>query len=270
MSHSAYGKTFPRTRKLELQNVFETIEMPLVKVLVEMEFIGVKINIEDLSTLRELYQQENKEIENKIFEYAGYQFNIASPKQLGELLFDRLKITDKPKLTKTKQYATGEEVLIELKDNHPIVGLILEYRELQKLLNTYIEALPKLVNSDSRRIHTSFNQAVTNTGRLSSTNPNLQNIPIRDERGKAIRKAFVPATENHVLISADYSQIELRIMAHLSQDKNMLDAFAKGMDIHQDTAAKLLELILMKLHASNVDTQRVQTLGLFMGSLLSD
>ncbi|HPW65455.1 MAG TPA: DNA polymerase I [Salinivirgaceae bacterium] len=234
-----WKKLSPELEKYELQIVFETVEMPLVKVLVEMEFIGVKINIEDLNTLRQQYQQESQDIENKIFEYAGYQFNIASPKQLGELLFARLKITDKPKLTKTKQYATGEEVLVELKDNHPIVGLILEYRELQKLLNTYIEALPKLVNPNSGRIHTSFNQAVTNTGRLSSANPNLQNIPIRDERGKAIRKAFVPANENHALISADYSQIELRIMAHLSQDKNMLEAFAKDMDIHQDTAAKL-------------------------------
>jgi DNA polymerase-1 len=229
----------PELEKLNLTSVFEKIEMPLVRVLVDVEFAGVRLDSQALDALRKQYQSDSDEIEKKIYEFAGYQFNIASPKQLGELLFLRLKITDKPKLTKTKQFATGEDILSELKDKHPIVGMILEFRELQKLLNTYIEALPKLVNPQTGRIHTSYNQAVTSTGRLSSTNPNLQNIPIRDERGKAIRKAFVPASENHILLAADYSQIELRIMAHLSQDENMVSAFEQNMDIHQDTAAKL-------------------------------
>jgi len=181
-------------------------------------------------------------LEQKIHEYAGMEFNIASPKQLGEVLFEKLKITDKPKRTKTKQYATGEDVLEKLADKHEIVPAILEFRGLSKLLNTYVEALPKLVNDKTGRIHTSYNQAVTSTGRLSSTNPNLQNIPIRDEKGKIIRKAFIPRDDEHVLLAADYSQIELRIMAHLSQDEAMLEAFKNDEDIHLSTAAKLFKL----------------------------
>ncbi|MDD2562713.1 MAG: DNA polymerase I [Salinivirgaceae bacterium] len=234
-----WEKLKPELEKHDLMEVFNTIEMPLVQVLVDMEFTGVKLDVAELGRLKEQYQKDSDEIERKIFEHAGYELNIASPKQLGELLFARLKITDKPKLTKTKQFATGEEVLSELRDKHPIVNLILDYRELQKLLNTYIDALPKLVDPKNNRIHTSYNQAVTSTGRLSSTNPNLQNIPIRDARGKAIRKAFIPSDEQHVLLAADYSQIELRIMAHLSQDTNMVAAFENDKDIHQDTAAKL-------------------------------
>jgi DNA polymerase-1 len=229
----------PELEKLNLTSVFENVEIPLINVLVDMEYNGVKIDVKELENLKYTYQNQLVDTENRIYQYAGYNFNIASPKQLGELLFDRLKITEKPKLTKTKQYATGEEVLDSLRDKHPIVEQILEYRELVKLLNTYIEALPKLINSKTGHIHTSYNQAVTNTGRLSSSNPNLQNIPVREERGKAIRKAFVPTDENHILMAADYSQIELRIMAHLSQDENMINAFENDMDIHQDTAAKL-------------------------------
>ena len=234
-----WTKLKPELENLELMDVFQKVEMPLVQVLVDMEFTGVKLDVAELNSLKKEYQFDVDEIEKKIFEYAGYEFNISSPKQLGELLFARLKITDKPKLTKTKQFATGEEVLSDLRNTHPIVNLILEYRELQKLLNTYIDALPKLVDPKNDRIHTSYNQAVTSTGRLSSTNPNLQNIPIKDKRGKAIRKAFIPTDENHLLLAADYSQIELRIMAHLSQDANMIEAFENDKDIHQDTAAKL-------------------------------
>lgn len=231
-----------KLQKMQLTAVFETVEMPLVNVLVDMEYTGINVDTAALDKLKILYQEQLSNIEHKIYEYAGYHFNIASPKQLGELLFDRLKVVEKPKLTKTKQYATGEEVLVNLRDKHPIIEPILEYRELVKLLNTYIEALPKLINPITKRIHTSYNQAVTNTGRLSSSNPNLQNIPVREARGRAIRTAFVPADNNHILLAADYSQIELRIMAHLSEDPSMLNAFEHDMDIHQDTASKLFHV----------------------------
>lgn len=226
-----------------LTDIFENVEMPLVNVLANMEHNGVLINKDFLSNYRKILIEKLTKTEEAIYQLSGAQFNIASPKQLGDILFKKLKITDKPKLTKTKQYATGEEELLKYKDDHKIVEEILEYRTLSKLISTYVDALPKLVNSKTNRIHTSFNQYVTVTGRLSSNNPNLQNIPIRTPEGREIRKAFIPA-EGHIFIDADYSQVELRLMAHLSQDPNMLEAFQNGIDIHTQTAAKVFNVPL--------------------------
>lgn len=226
----------------ELDELFSTIEMPLIPVLVEMESTGVKVDQDALNEyagkLRELLIQ----LEKEIYELAGTEFLISSPKQLGVILFDQLKIDPNAKKTKTKQYSTSEEVLVRLDDKHPIINKVLEYRGLRKLLNTYVETLPQLINPKTGKIHTSYNQAVAATGRLSSVNPNLQNIPIRDENGREIRKAFIPSESNRVYLSADYSQIELRIMAALSKDPNMLDAFANNLDIHAMTAAKIFKV----------------------------
>lgn len=221
-----------------LMSLFKEIEMPLVPVLAKMEINGATIDTESLSETSKLFTRKMNDIEEKIKEIAGEEINISSPKQIGELLFDKLKLSDKAKKTKTGQYVTSEEVLNSLKGKHEIIELILDYRGYKKLLSTYIDALPELINPKTGRIHTSYNQAVTTTGRLSSSNPNLQNIPIRDENGKEVRKAFIP--ENGCLFfSCDYSQIELRIMAHLSQDKNMIEDFNSGHDIHKATAAKI-------------------------------
>jgi len=220
----------------------EDIEFPLVYVLAEMERNGVKIDKKALSEYEKELAEKILTIEAEIYKAAGTHFNIASPKQLGIILFEKLKISNDPKLTKTKQYATGEEELQKLKGTHTIVDLILEYRGLSKLLSTYVKALPELINGETGLIHTSFNQAVTSTGRLSSTNPNLQNIPIRTPEGRRIRESFIPRSENRVILSADYSQIELRIMAHLSKDENMIKAFSEGEDIHTATAAKIFNL----------------------------
>lgn len=222
-----------------LDNLFYDIEMPLVKVLAKMESNGVKIDIDGLRQISEEQTKEIKDIENQIYEIAGTTFNISSPKQLGEILFDILKIKAPAKKTKTGQYPTGEEILMKIIGESPIVQLILDYRSLTKLKSTYVDALPSLVNRNDGLIHASFNQAVTATGRLSSNNPNLQNIPVRTEKGREIRKAFVPRDENHVLLAADYSQIELRIIAHLSGDNAMQEAFRQGLDIHADTAARV-------------------------------
>ena len=222
-----------------LENLFHDIEMPLVKVLAKMETNGVKIDIEGLRQISNEQEKEIKEIENKIYEIADTSFNIGSPKQLGEILFDKLKIKAPAKKTKTGQYPTGEEILQKIINESPIVQFILDYRSLTKLKSTYVDALPSLVNKEDNLIHTSFNQAVTATGRLSSNNPNLQNIPVRTDKGREIRKAFVPRDENHILLAADYSQIELRIIAHLSGDYAMQSAFREGLDIHADTAARI-------------------------------
>ena len=221
-----------------LSQLFYEIEMPLVKVLADIENVGVKL---DVDTLKQSSQELTVlliDLENDIYRLAGVQFNINSAKQVGEILFDRMKIVDKAPKTKTGQYTTSEDVLESLRSKHPIIGKLLEYRGLKKLLSTYIDALPSLVNPKTGKIHTTFNQTVTSTGRLSSTNPNLQNIPIRDAEGKEIRRAFI-ADENCVFLSVDYSQIELRIMAHLSADKNMTEAFLCGQDIHTSTASKI-------------------------------
>jgi len=234
----------PQLDEFGASSLFEDIEIPLISVLSKMELEGVKIDKEALDEFSEKLGTEITEIEHQIYHLADTKFNIASPKQLGTVLFDKLKLSENAKLTKTKQYQTGEEVLVKLRHQHPIVDLILDYRTLSKLKSTYVDALPMLINSKTGRIHTSFNQAVTATGRLSSTNPNLQNIPIRTERGKEIRKAFVSKDVNHKMVSADYSQIELRIIAALSGDENMLEAFRQNIDIHTATAAKVFNVPL--------------------------
>jgi DNA polymerase-1 len=225
-----------------MEQLFANIDIPLLQVLAKMEYEGVRINDDELKQFSQELKKEAAEIEKRIYEHAGTEFNIASPKQLGEILFDRMKIISNPKKTKTKQYSTGEEILVKLKDKHPIINDILEYRSLKKLITTYVDALPALIHPKTKKIHTSYNQTVTATGRLSSNNPNLQNIPIREERGRKIRKAFIPSDENRVLLAADYSQIELRIMAHLCGDKNMITAFKHGEDIHADTAARIFKI----------------------------
>ena len=221
-----------------VEDLFYNIEMPLVPVLAYMERNGARIDTAALKETSTLFSKRLADIEEEIYSLAGEPFNIASPRQVGDILFGKLKIVDKPKKTKTGQYVTSEDVLAQLQNRHPIVKSILQYRGLKKLLSTYIDALPSLVNPQSGKIHTSYNQTVTATGRLSSSNPNLQNIPIRDEDGKEVRKAFVP-DDGCLFLSADYSQIELRIMAHLSGDKNMIDDFRSGYDIHAATAAKI-------------------------------
>ncbi|MEM1405170.1 MAG: DNA polymerase I [Bacteroidota bacterium] len=220
------------------------IELPLVNVLAQMEFEGVKIDEEALASMSKELQEESLKAQEEIFKIAGHEFNIASPKQLGEVLFDELKLVDKPKKTKTGQYATGEEILSKLANQHEIAAKILEFREYQKLKSTYVDALPKMVSPADNRIHTDYNQAVAATGRLSSNNPNLQNIPIRTPKGREIRKAFVPVDDDHVLLSADYSQIELRLAASFAKDEPMIDAFKNGRDIHATTAAKVFKVPL--------------------------
>lgn len=228
-------------KKNDAENLFYQIEMPLVPVLARMESNGVRIDTEALKQSSVLFTKKMQELEHEIHLLAGEDFNIASPKQVGEVLFDKLRIVEKAKKTKTGQYVTSEEVLESLKDKHEIIAKILEHRGLKKLLGTYIDALPLLINKKTGKIHTSFNQTITATGRLSSSNPNLQNIPIRDSEGKEIRKAFI-ADEGCSIFSADYSQIELRIIAHLSEDKSMIDAFLSGEDIHAATAAKIYKI----------------------------
>ena len=228
----------PRLREAGVWPLFAEVEMPLVRVLAEMEMNGVRIDTASLKETSQMLTQRMNDIEQEIYQLAGEEFNIASPKQVGEVLFGKMKIVEKPKKTKTGQYVTSEEVLQQLKGKSEIVGKILEHRGLKKLLGTYVDALPKLVNPRTGHIHTSFNQTVTATGRLSSSDPNLQNIPVRGEDGKEIRRAFVPE-EGCLFFSADYSQIELRVMAHLSGDENMQEAFREGYDIHAATAAKI-------------------------------
>ncbi|UCG28967.1 MAG: DNA polymerase I, partial [Bacteroidales bacterium] len=251
--------------KQGLLKLAEEIEMPLIYVLADMERSGVRLDIDVLKRYGEVLKKEIVELENKICHLAGTQFNIGSPKQLGEILFERLKIVDKAKKTKTKQYSTSEDVLIRIRDKHEIIPNVLEYRSLKKLLSTYVEVLPGLVNPETERIHTSFNQAVTATGRLSSNNPNLQNIPIREERGREIRKAFIPSTDNHVLFSADYSQIELRLMAHMSGDKNMIEAFRSGEDIHSATAAKIQDIPIDRITADMRSKAKTANFGIIYG-----
>ncbi|MBZ5859016.1 DNA polymerase I [Flavihumibacter profundi] len=229
----------PLLKQLEVSGVFEKVENPLVKVLADMEFEGIKVDTEFLKEYSKELEREAKAAEERVYQQAGVRFNLASPKQLGEVLFDKLQIDPKAKKTKTGQYATGEDVLAKLAMQNPIVDDILAFRELTKLKSTYVDALPLMINRKTGRVHTSYAQAVAVTGRLSSNNPNLQNIPVRTERGREIRKAFVPRDTNHILLSADYSQIELRIVAAISADPNMCEAFRLGKDIHTATAAKV-------------------------------
>lgn len=228
----------PKLKELNVEELFWSIEMPLVRVLADMELTGVRIDTEALKETSKIFTERMRQYEVDIFKEAGEEFNISSPKQVGDILFGKMQIMDKPKKTKTGQYVTSEEVLQSIESKHPIVRNILNYRGMKKLLSTYVEALPKLINSRTGHIHTSFNQALTATGRLSSSDPNLQNIPVRTDDGKEIRKCFIPE-EGCMFFSADYSQIELRIMAHLSEDDNMMEAFREGYDIHRATAAKI-------------------------------
>lgn len=229
----------PQLKEKEVEKVFYEVENPLVKVLTAMEFEGVKVDVDFLREYSKQLEVEAKQFEENVYKEAGVRFNLSSPRQLGEVLFDKLKLDPKAKKTKTGQYATGEDVLLKLAGNSSIVSDILGYRELTKLRSTYVDALPEMINSKTGRVHTSYAQAVAVTGRLSSNNPNLQNIPIRTERGKEIRKAFVPRNADYTLISADYSQIELRVIAAISGDVNMCEAFKQGRDIHTATAAKV-------------------------------
>jgi DNA polymerase-1 len=237
----------PMLEETNTRKLFDEIEMPLVPVLSAMETEGVNLDFEALNEYSSKLKNEIAGIVEQIYDLSGTEFNISSPKQLGEILFERLKITDKPKMTKTKQYSTGEEILTKLVNKHPVVQKILDYRSLTKLKSTYVDTLPNMVNPRTGRIHTSYNQAVAATGRLSSNNPNLQNIPIRTEKGREIRKAFVPRNNDYTLMAADYSQIELRLIAELSGDKAMIEAFQNGLDIHANTAAKVYKVDIDKV-----------------------
>ena len=222
-----------------LNSLYTDVELPLVDVLISMEEEGVRIDVEALRDYSARLTAERDQLEQSIYSLAGAKFNISSPKQLGEVLYEKLKVTDRPPFTATKQYSTSEEVLVKLKDRHPVISQILEYRSLSKLIGTYLDSFPKLINPTTGRLHTVYNQTVTATGRLSSSNPNLQNIPIRTERGREIRRAFVARNDDYVLLAADYSQIELRIIASLAGDRHMIEAFSNHYDIHAATAAKI-------------------------------
>ncbi len=255
----------PLLKENKLEKLFDEVENPLINVLADMEFEGIRINTDSLAEMSVLLEKESKEIENKVYEMAGVRFNLASPKQLGEVLFDKLKLDPKAKKTKTGQYATGEEVLSKLAHEHEIIQNILDFRQMVKLKSTYVDALPTLINSKTGRIHTTYNQFVAATGRLSSTNPNLQNIPIRTERGREIRKAFVPRDENHILLAADYSQIELRIMAAFSGDESMIEAFKNGRDIHATTAAKIFQVPLAEVTSDMRRKAKTANFGIIYG-----
>ena len=248
-----------------MHELFYTIEMPLIYVLAEMEATGVTLDTAALKQSSIELTATMNQLEREIIELAGKSFNVNSTRQVGEILFDHLKLDDKAKKTKSGGYSTSEEILEKLRPKHPIIGKLLEYRGLKKLLSTYIDALPELIHPETGKIHTSFNQAVTSTGRLSSTNPNLQNIPVRDELGREIRKAFIPDNEDCIFFSADYSQIELRIMAHLSQDPHMIEAFQSGMDIHAATAAKIYGVALDEVTSDMRRKAKTANFGIIYG-----
>lgn len=250
--------------KNNLEKLFNDIEAPLIYVLADMEWSGVRLDLNALESLSKQLNQELANIEKEIIEMAGVEFNVNSPKQIGEVLFEFLKISDKPKKTKTGQYSTNEEELQKLKTAHPIIDKILEQRGLKKLLSTYIDAFPQLVNKSTGKVHTSFNQTVAATGRLSSTNPNLQNIPIRDERGREMRRVFIP-DDGYVFVSSDYSQIELRIMAHLSNDHNMIEAFNLDQDIHAATAAKIFKIPIEEVTPEMRNKAKTANFGIIYG-----
>ena len=260
-----YNHLYPELAKKGGDKLFSEVEMPLVSVLAEMEAEGVNVDVDVLKGMSAELDVEIKNLEATIFEIAGASFNLNSPKQLGEVLFERLKLVDKPKKTKTGQYATGEEILSDLESDHEIARKILDYRELQKLKSTYVDALPELILERTGRIHTSYNQAVAATGRLSSNNPNLQNIPIRTPRGREIRKAFIPKDENYKILSADYSQIELRIMAAFSGDQTMIDAFENDIDIHSSTASKVFKVELEEVTSEMRRRAKMVNFGIIYG-----
>ncbi|MBN3581644.1 DNA polymerase I [Algoriphagus aestuarii] len=258
-------KLDPLLKESQLEKLFYEVENPLIHVLADMEFEGVRIDTESLAEMSLLLEKESKEIENKVYELAGVRFNLASPKQLGDVLFEKLKLDSKAKKTKTGQYATGEEILSKLANEHEIAQAILDFRQMVKLKSTYVDALPTMINSKTGKIHTTYNQFVAATGRLSSINPNLQNIPIRTERGREIRKAFVPKDENHILLAADYSQIELRIMAAFSGDESMIEAFKNGRDIHATTAAKIFQVPLEEVTSDMRRKAKTANFGIIYG-----
>lgn len=245
--------------------LFEEIEAPLVQILADMEIEGIRVNTDFLKSLSEALDKDIKGLEKSIYEQAGEEFNLASPKQLGPILFEKLKLVNKPKKTKTGQYSTAEDVLSYLAKDHKIVEDILMWRQLQKLQNTYVDALPNEINPKTNRVHTVYSQAVAATGRLSSNNPNLQNIPIRTERGRQIRKAFIPRNEDYILLAADYSQIELRIIAALSEEENMIKAFRDGEDIHASTAARVFGVPLEEVTREQRSNAKTVNFGIIYG-----
>jgi len=263
--HMLSEKISNEIEKDEFNKLFHDLEMPLGFVLTKMEDEGVNLNENLLNDIENKFLSSLKESENKIFEFCGKEFNLASPKQLGEVLFDDLKIISNPKKTKSGQYSTSEEILSKLAKNHPVIADILHWRSLQKLLSTYVLALPKQVNPKTKRIHTVFNQTLTSTGRLSSLNPNLQNIPIRTSNGKLIRKAFTARNKDHVLVSADYSQIELRVIASLSKDEDMIKAFNNNEDIHKSTASKVFNIDLENVTKEQRSHAKVVNFGIIYG-----
>ena len=255
----------PILKEVKAEKLAHDLEYPLIQVLADMEFEGVKINQETLRESSIHLENDLIQLEKTVHEKAGLKFNIASPKQLGEVLFEKLLLDPKAKKTKTGQYQTGEDVLLALSHKSDIVRDILDFRQLQKLKSTYVDALPLMINPKTGRVHTSYNQAVAATGRLSSNNPNLQNIPIRTERGREVRKAFIPRDENHVLLSADYSQIELRLIAEISKDENMTDAFTKGIDIHTATAAKVYGRTIEEVTSTERRNAKAVNFGIIYG-----
>ncbi len=258
-------KFAPILRENKLEPLFTNIENPLAYVLADMENSGVKIDVNFLNDYSKILEKEVIEVEQKVYELAGEKFNLGSPKQLGIILFEKLKLEDKPKKTETGQYATGEEILSKLAIDNDIAARILEYREYQKLKSTYVDALPMMINAKTGLVHTSYNQAIAATGRLSSTDPNLQNIPIRTDRGKEIRKAFIPRDANSLIFSADYSQIELRIMAAFSKDESMITAFKNGIDIHSTTASKVFKVGLDKVNSDMRRKAKMVNFGIIYG-----
>ena len=255
-----------RLEKENLTKLYYTLEEPLIKVLAQIEHAGVTINTQALNNYAVELNKELLQLDHDIKEMAGMpDLNVSSPKQLGEALFERMKIATDAKRTKTKQYSTSEEELMKYADKHPIVAKILDFRSVKKLLSTYVEVLPTLINKKTGKIHASFNQAVAATGRLSSNNPNLQNIPIREERGREIRRAFIPSGEDHIILSADYSQIELRIMAHVSKDPSMLEAFQNGEDIHAATASKIFKIPLPDVTREQRSSAKTANFGMIYG-----
>ena len=257
---------WPQIEGTSFEPLYRNIEEPLIDVLADIELTGVKIDTEQLGAYGRELTAEMDAMEARIREEAGEpSLNVNSSRQLGVVLFEKLCIDPKPKRTKTKQYSTEEDYLASLADRHPVVNMVLEYRGMKKLLSTYIEALPQLVNPVTGRVHTSFNQAVTATGRLSSTNPNLQNIPVRTQQGRRIRQAFVPSDSDHVLLSADYSQVELRLMAHLSGDEALIEAFRHGEDIHRATAARLFGMPLEEVTSEHRRKAKTANFGIIYG-----
>ncbi len=255
----------PRLKEMETESVFRNIEVPLVPVLCDMELEGINLDCDALKKLSKELEQDITRLDQEIIDLAGEPFNIASPKQLGEILFGKMKLLDKPKKTKSGQYSTSEDILQNLAHEHEIAQKIIDFRQLQKLKSTYVDALPALINPHTNRIHTSFNQAVAATGRLSSNNPNLQNIPIRTERGREVRKAFIPRDDSHLILAADYSQIELRLIAEISGDKAMMDAFINGQDIHAATAARVFDVALEEVSREQRSNAKTVNFGIIYG-----